>query len=87
MQFIMPLVGGNIKANHHQQNKFFWWNGLHPEVQDFMNKLILKVMNNYNIDGLQGDKRLPTMRGEGVYEEVIKNIYAAERMGVLPLAN
>ena len=48
-----------------QKKEFFWWNELHPEVQDFMNKLVLEVVNNYNIDGIQGDDCLPAVPGEG----------------------
>ena len=80
-------VGRDVKGNHLQKNKFFWWNGLHPEVQDFMNKLVLEVVNNYNIDGIQGDDRLPAMPGEGGYDEVTKNMYAADHNGALPPAN
>ena len=62
-------------------------NGLHPKVQDFMNKLLFEAVNNYNIDGIQGDNSLPAITGEVLYEEVTKNRYAAEPNGVLTLAN
>ncbi len=80
-------VGRDVKGNHLQKNKFFWWNALHPEVQDFMNKLVLEVVNNYNIDGIQGDDRLPAMPCEGGYDEVTKKIFADEHSGLVPPAN
>lgn len=58
-------VGRDAAGNALQKNKFFWWNGLHPEVQSFMNRLVLEVVNKYKVDGIQGDDRLPAMPAEG----------------------
>jgi uncharacterized lipoprotein YddW (UPF0748 family) len=80
-------VGRDVKGNHLQKNKFFWWNALHPEVQAFMNKLVLEVVNTYNIDGVQGDDRLPAMPGEGGYDSLTKKMYAAENYGATPPEN
>lgn len=80
-------VGRDVKGNHLQKNKFFWWNSLHPEVQHFMSKLVLEVVTNYNIDGIQGDDRLPAMPSEGGYDELTKKMYAAEHMGNMPPSN
>ncbi len=80
-------VGIDTKGNYLQKNNFFWWNALHPEVQEFMNKLVLEVVNNYNIDGVQGDDRLPAMPSEGGYDSVTKKMYAHENDGALPPNN
>jgi len=80
-------VGRDIMGNHLQKNKFFWWNGLNPEVQAFMNKLVLEVVNGYDIDGIQGDDRLPAMPSEGGYDEATKKLYGIEHNGALPPAN
>jgi uncharacterized lipoprotein YddW (UPF0748 family) len=80
-------VGRDVYGNHLQKNKFFWWNGLHPEVQGFMNRLVLEVVNNYNVDGIQGDDRLPAMPGEGGYDAVTQKMYAEEHCGALPPTN
>ncbi len=77
-------VGRNVLGNHLQKNKFFWWNSMHPQVQDFMNKLVLEVVKNYDIDGVQGDDRLPAMPSEGGYDAITKQLYAAEHAGALP---
>ncbi len=77
-------VGRDVRGNILQKNNFFWWNGLHPEVQDFMNKLVLEVVNNYDIDGVQGDDRLPAMPSNGGYDYFTKNMYANEHTGAMP---
>ncbi len=80
-------VGRDVNGNHLQKNNFFWWNSLHPEVQSFMNKLVLEVVNNYAVDGIQGDDRLPAMPSEGGYDAVTKKMYAQEHGGEVPPAN
>jgi uncharacterized lipoprotein YddW (UPF0748 family) len=80
-------VGRDVKGNHLQKNKFFWWNAMHPEPQAFIKKLVLEVVKNYDIDGIQGDDRLPAMPSEGGYDSVTKKIYAAEHNGALPPDN
>ena len=77
-------VGRDVNGNHLQKNKFFWWNALHPEVQEFMNKLVLEVVNNYAVDGIQGDDRLPAMPSEGGYDKVTKKMYGSEHNGSSP---
>ena len=77
-------VGRDVKGNCLQKNGFFWWNGLHPDVQAFMNKLVLEVVNNYDIDGVQGDDRLPAMPSNGGYDIFTKKMYANEHAGAKP---
>jgi len=77
-------VGRDVHGDILQKNNFFWWNGLHPEVQDFMNKLVLEVVNNYDVDGVQGDDRLPAMPSIGGYDYFTKNMYANEHDGAMP---
>ena len=70
------------------KNGFWWLNSLLPEVQEFMNSLILEVVNNYpDIDGVQGDDRLPAMPSEAGYDTYTKAEYAAEHGGAEPPAN
>jgi uncharacterized lipoprotein YddW (UPF0748 family) len=80
-------AGRNNKGALLQKNKFFWWNALHPEVQDFMNKLVLEVVKNYDVDGVQGDDRLPAMPGEGGYDSLTRVMYAAAHNGAAPPDN
>jgi uncharacterized lipoprotein YddW (UPF0748 family) len=67
------------------KNGFYWLNSLLPEVQDFMTDLVLEVVTNYpDIDGVQGDDRLPAMPSEGGYDAYTKAQYAAEHNGQQP---
>jgi uncharacterized lipoprotein YddW (UPF0748 family) len=70
-----------------EKNKFLWWNSLHPQVQNFMNELVLEVVNKYNIDGVQGDDRLPAMPSEGGYDSLTLKMYAIEHGGNTPPQN
>ncbi len=66
------------------KNGFDWINGFDPEVQQFMLALIKEVVSNYEIDGIQGDDRLPAMPVEAGYEEFTINKYKAEHNGAIP---
>jgi len=70
-----------------KKNNFFWWNSLHPEVQQFMQELVMEVVKNYAVDGIQGDDRLPAMPAEGGYDDYTLRLYAAENNGKSPPAN
>ena len=65
-----------------KKNGFLWWNSIHPEVQDFVSKLIMEVVSNYNIDGVQGDDRLPAMPSEGGYDTYTQNLFTFENNGM-----
>lgn len=49
------------------KNGFQWLNALDNQVQNFILSLILEVVKNYEIDGIQGDDRLPAFPVEGVF--------------------
>lgn len=66
------------------KNGFEWMNGFHPEVQEFIISLIKEVITNYNIDGIQGDDRLPAMPVEAGYDEYTINLYRQENNGENP---
>jgi len=51
---------------------------INPEVQDFMLALIRETIENYDVDGIQGDDRLPAMPSEGGYDEYTRALYLAE---------
>jgi len=52
-----------------KKNGFEWMNALDPQVQSFMLSMILEVAKNYEVDGIQGDDRLPAFPSEGGYEK------------------
>jgi uncharacterized lipoprotein YddW (UPF0748 family) len=80
-------AGRDINGKLLQKNGFFWWNSLHPEVQEFMREMLLDFVKRYNADGIQGDDRLPAMPSEGGYDDYTKALYAKEYNGAAPPAN
>ena len=70
-------VNGNLVT----KNGFEWMNGFNPDVQNFMLSLIMEVVRNYNVDGIQGDDRLPAMPSEAGYDEYTVNLYRSEHDG------
>ena len=66
------------------KNGFEWMNAFHPEVQDFMLSLVLEVVNGYEVDGVQGDDRLPALPSTGGYDEYTRNLYKQEHAGMEP---
>lgn len=70
-----------------QKNGFEWMNGINPEVQDFMLSLISEVVQNYEVDGIQGDDRLPALPVEAGYDSVTAKLYQLEHQGKMPPAD
>jgi len=67
-----------------QKNGFEWMNGFNPEVQDFILSIVMEVINNYDIDGIQGDDRLPAMPSEAGYDDYTIEIYKNQHRGNNP---
>lgn len=88
--------GGDILAKHPQwkaidnegklvsKNGFEWMNVMNPDVQHFVKSLVMEVVNNYNVDGIQGDDRLPAMPSTGGYDSYTVALYKKEHKGKLP---
>lgn len=74
----------DIKGNLVTKNGFEWMNGFHPEVQQFMLSLIMEVVRNYNVDGIQGDDRLPAMPSESGYDQYTVELYKFYHQGKNP---
>ena len=75
-------VNGNLVI----KNGFEWMNGFHPEVQDFLLSLIMEVVENYDIDGIQGDDRLPALPSEAGYDEYTVSLFKSQHNGQEPPA-
>lgn len=71
-------AGRNYNGTLLKKNGFFWWNAINPEVQAFLKKMILEVVENYEVDGIQGDDRLPAMPAEGGYDAYTTKLYKNE---------
>ncbi|NUN10579.1 MAG: family 10 glycosylhydrolase [Ignavibacteriaceae bacterium] len=69
------------------KNGFDWMSGINPEVQDFMIALHNEVIDNYDVDGVQGDDRLPAMPIEGGYDSATVAVYKSENNNNNPPAN
>ncbi|MDJ0773453.1 MAG: family 10 glycosylhydrolase [Mastigocoleus sp. MO_167.B18] len=63
-----------------------WLNPLHPEVQSFIKGLILEVVQNYDVDGIQLDDHfgMPVTFG---YDEFTIKLYQKEHQGKSPPNN
>lgn len=90
-----PTGGHLIQKNPHwasrdidgkitEKNDFQWMNPFHPEVQHFIKSLVSEVVQNYDIDGIQGDDRLPALPSNGGYSDFTKELYASEHSGNNP---
>jgi len=66
------------------KNGFEWMNAYHPEVQKFIRLLVLEVVKKYDIEGVQGDDRLPAQPIEGGYSAYTRNRYAVDHEGNQP---
>ncbi len=69
------------------KNGFDWLSGINPEVQNYMISLVMEVIDKYDVDGVQGDDRLPAMPVEGGYDSVTVAIYKSEHSGNNPPNN
>lgn len=87
--------GPIIQANPHwasldnagkitEKNGFQWMNAFHPEVQGFLNDLIIEVVQNYDIAGIQGDDRLPALPSNGGYDDFTVSRYKESHGGNEP---
>lgn len=66
------------------KNGFDWLNAFNPAVQDFMISLFKEVATNYNVDGLQGDDRLPALPSTAGYDTMTQRMYREENNGANP---
>ena len=72
------------QGNLVSKNDFQWMNAFDPEVQDFLLSLITEVIQNYDIDGIQGDDRLPANPSTAGYDQLTVSLYQKEHNGKSP---
>lgn len=80
-------AGKDVNGNLVVKNGFDWLNAFDPEVQNFLTSLFKEVVTNYNVDGVQGDDRLPAMPTTGGYDAYTVNQYQLENNGNNPPAS
>lgn len=66
------------------KNGFDWLNAFLPEVQDFIVNLVLEVVTKYDVDGIQGDDRLPALPSTAGYDAYTVAQYKAEHNNQSP---
>ena len=71
---------GNVVS----KNKFQWMNAFHPEVQGFMLSLLKEVALKYEVNGIQGDDRLPALPSLAGYDNWTLEKYQSEHQGKQP---
>jgi uncharacterized lipoprotein YddW (UPF0748 family) len=71
------------EINNRFVNKVAWLNPLHPQVQEFIKALILEIVSNYNVDGIQLDDHfaMPVQFG---YDAFTVEVYQQEHQGKSP---
>ncbi len=67
-----------------KKNGFEWMNAFHPEVQDFVLSLVMEVVRKYDVDGIQGDDRLPASPSTAGYDEYTVGLYKQAHQGKTP---
>ena len=68
----------DYRGNLLNKNGFEWLNSLNPQVQQFLMSLVLEVVKNYDVDGIQGDDRFPALPCEGGYDQITVKRYCQE---------
>jgi len=69
------------------KNGFDWLNAFDPEVQQFLIDLFKEVVTNYDVDGVQGDDRLPALPSTAGYDDYTVAEYKKENNNAFPTTN
>lgn len=64
----------DVTGNLLKKNDFEWMNSFDPDVQNFILSLMLEVINNYQVHGIQGDDHL-ALPSEGGYDQKTVALY------------
>lgn len=67
-----------------KKNGFEWMSGINPDVQKFMLELVMEVVRNYDIDGIEFSDRMPALPRECGYDEATVEVYKSEHNGSSP---
>jgi len=79
-------IGNDGKPSNYNSNDFYL-NSYDPEVQEFMLSLMEEALKKYpEVDGIQGDDRLPAMPRNSGYDARTRAAYMADK-GVEPPAD
>ncbi|AFY72579.1 hypothetical protein Syn7502_00416 [Synechococcus sp. PCC 7502] len=62
-----------------EDGEVVWLNPFHPEVQEFITNLVLEVVSNYDVDGIQFDDHMSLPKEFG-YDDYTINLYRKEAL-------
>lgn len=67
------------KGQTTQRDGSTWMNAFDPDVQAFVSGLMLEVARGYDVDGVQGDERLPALPSTAGYDAHTTSLWESER--------
>lgn len=67
-----------------KKNGFEWMSGINPDVQAFMLELVMEVVRNYDVDGIEFSDRMPALPRECGYDDATVGVYRSEHDGSDP---
>ncbi|MBC7422301.1 MAG: family 10 glycosylhydrolase, partial [Ferruginibacter sp.] len=79
----LGIANNGKPSSYHEKD--FYFNAYDPKVQNYIIKLIEEGIKLYpNVDGIQGDDRMPAMPKNSGYDEITVAKYKSEHRGNLP---
>ncbi|NEP44152.1 MAG: family 10 glycosylhydrolase [Okeania sp. SIO2H7] len=74
-----------VEGSRNDENKY-WLNPFHPQVQQFFLQMLIEIVSNYDVDGIQLSQNfsLPVEFG---YDDFTKQLYAEDNLGNQPPDN
>ena len=79
-------LGVDNEGNPANYNKHdYYFNAYNPAVQNFLIELVKEALTKYpDLDGVQGDDRMPAMPRNSGYDVYTTSVYQTEHQGMLP---
>jgi uncharacterized lipoprotein YddW (UPF0748 family) len=74
----------DAQGNVLMENGFTWMNSFDPVVQKFVTALVTEVVKRYDVDGIQGDDRLPAAPVRGGYDNYTVKKFKEAHHGAAP---
>jgi uncharacterized lipoprotein YddW (UPF0748 family) len=85
-EWVTARRDGSKVFNVHGEDRSVWLNPAHPEVQQFLVKLVSEVVDEYDIEGIQFDDHLG-MPVEVGYDDYTVQLYQQTHNGRMPPSN
>jgi len=85
-QWLTTRLDGSTEWLEGKVHKRVWLNPLHPEVQEFIQNLIIEIVSQYDVDGIQLDDHFGYPSDFG-YDSYTVALYQQEHQGKSPPSN